>query len=390
MGVYADYLNTLQDIDSINLERKKLLKKISELRDKRDVLVIASDLSKGRAPISIDYTDILPVHDQLQNLHGSAIDIILETPGGFAEVVEDIVKMIREKYEHVGIIIPGYAKSAGTIFAMAGDEILMGSTSGLGPIDAQITLANGKRYSADAFLKGIEDIKRVVDKTRKLNAAYIPILQNISPGEIQHCENAQCFSKKLVTDWLANYKFKFWTKHSDGRDVTESERNSRAEEIANKLTSQTTWLTHGRSIRIKDLEDLQLKIFDYSKQAELDNAITSYYTLLRMTFEGSNLYKLFETPDSQIYRHVVSNTPVPNAVPLQGAIGDSVSFDLSCKFCSSSFKMQANFKKDIPVPEGVILLTKDSNTIKCPICDKEHNISELKIQIESQTKKEIV
>ena len=200
MGIYAEYLNTISGSDNISSERKILLKKISKLRDGRDVLVIASDLSKYKVPISIDYTDILAVKDQLENLSGSAIDIILETPGGFAEVVEDIVETIRERYERVGIIISGYAKSAGTIFAMAGDEILMGKTSALGPIDAQITLANGKSYSADAFLKGLEVIKKIVDDASKLNAAYIPILQNISLGEIQHCENVQCLSKKLVTD----------------------------------------------------------------------------------------------------------------------------------------------------------------------------------------------
>lgn len=390
MGVYADYLNRLTNMDKINMERKKLLKKISELRDNRDILVIASDLSKGKVPISIDYTDILPIHDQLQNLEGSAIDIILETPGGFAEVVEDIVKMIREKYEHVGIIIPGYAKSAGTIFAMAGDEILMGTTSGLGPIDAQIRLSNGKSYSADAFLKGIDNIKKTVDETKKLNATYIPILQNISPGEIQHCVNAQCFSKKLVTEWLANYKFKFWEQHSDGRVVTKDERNKRAEEIAAKLTSQSTWLTHGRSIRIKDLEELRLKIYDYSKQTDLNDAITSYYTLLRMTFEGSNLYKLFETPNSQIYRHVVPKTPSVSPVPIPGQDLASVGADIVCNNCNSAIKIQANFKKDAVLEPGAILLTPQSNTIKCPNCDKEHNISTLKTQIETQTRRKIV
>jgi len=140
LGNYADYLNNLRTADQVNTERQKILKKISELRDKRDILVIASDLSKSKAPISIDYTDILPVQDQLSNLHGKSIDIILETPGGFAEVVEDIVHLVRKKYESVGMIIPGWAKSAGTIFAMAGDEILMGSNSALGPVDAQISV----------------------------------------------------------------------------------------------------------------------------------------------------------------------------------------------------------------------------------------------------------
>ena len=105
-----------------------MLSNISKIRD-RDVLVFASDLSKARAPIGIEYTDLLAIQDQLENLSGKAIDIVLETLGGLGEVVEDIVSLIRGKYETVGMIIPGYAKSAGTILATAGDEILMGSYS---------------------------------------------------------------------------------------------------------------------------------------------------------------------------------------------------------------------------------------------------------------------
>ena len=102
---------------------------------------------------------MLPFSDQLSNLKKDSIDIILETPGGFAEVVEDMVRLIRHRYEKVGIIVPGYCKSAGTIFAMAGDEIFMGPMSALGPIDAQI-MFNNKRFSADAFLEGLEKSKK--------------------------------------------------------------------------------------------------------------------------------------------------------------------------------------------------------------------------------------
>jgi ClpP class serine protease len=67
----------------------------------------------------------LPFQDQISNLSGTKIDIILETPGGSGEIVEDIVKLLRSKYESIGVIVPGVAKSAGTIFTMGGDEILM-------------------------------------------------------------------------------------------------------------------------------------------------------------------------------------------------------------------------------------------------------------------------
>jgi len=158
MGVYSEYINKRLTFDQISTERKNQLKKISSLRG-RDILVYASDFNKGNAPISIIPADFLPFKDQLSYVKTKEVDIILETPGGIAETVEDMVDMIRSRHERLGIIIPGMAKSAGTIFSMAGDEILMSDTSALGPIDAQV-VSNGKRFSADAFIDGLEKIKQ--------------------------------------------------------------------------------------------------------------------------------------------------------------------------------------------------------------------------------------
>ena len=166
--------------------------------------------------------------------------------------------MIRKKYNDVAVIIPGWAKSAGTIIAMAADEILMGSMSALGPIDAQISW-QGKRFSADALLEGMNKIKEEVADSGVLNRAYIPILQGISPGELQSASNALGFSKKLVTSWLADYKFKKWDRHSSSDlPVTDEEKSKRAEEIADKLCDHGHWLTHGRSIKLEDLRAMRL------------------------------------------------------------------------------------------------------------------------------------
>jgi ClpP class serine protease len=110
MGFYSEYLDKHYNFEQIAKERKKQLRNIARIRGNRDILVYASDFTKANANISIDYSDLLPFQDQLANLRGKNIDIILETPGGFAEVVEDIVKLVRNRYEKVGIIIPGYAK----------------------------------------------------------------------------------------------------------------------------------------------------------------------------------------------------------------------------------------------------------------------------------------
>lgn len=384
MGFYSDYLNKQWDFDHLSAERKTQLKKISNLRDDRDIIVYGSDSSKN-APTSIDYNDILPFQDQLSNLKGNAIDIILETPGGFAEVVEDLVRLIRGKYEKVGIIIPGSAKSAGTIFTMAGDEILMGPSSSLGPIDAQI-LGNNKRFSAEAFLEGLEKIKTEVLKTGRLNPAYIPILQNISPGEIQHCENAQNFSKKLVTQWLSEYKFKFWSIHSStNKPVTPEDKRKRAHQIADKLCRQSEWLTHGRSIKIDDFEKMQLKITDFSKIPDLNEAIMRYYTLFKMSFE-TNIYKIFETVDSQIYRFSVP----PQMSQQIKKIDKIAGIDFECPQCKKHSRIQVNLDSSSPLTPDHLPYPIENDIFECPNCHSKNNIGQIRLQLEAQSGKKIV
>ena len=203
MGVYTEYLDNLafQDFRLLTQERKKQLQRISELRGGRDVLVFAADQSNSNLignMASISYPDILPITDQLSVLKGQHLDLIIETPGGVGEVTEGIVGLIRKKYENFAVIVPGWAKSAGTILAMAADEILMGQTSALGPIDAQLAW-QGKQFSAHALLAGVDKIKDEVQKTGILNKAYVPMLQTLSPGELEHASNALAFATKLVT-----------------------------------------------------------------------------------------------------------------------------------------------------------------------------------------------
>ena len=355
-----------------------MLANISKIRGGRDVLVFASDLTNNSAaPIEIDNTDFLAVQDQLENLTGNAIDIVLETMGGFGEAVEDIVDLIRSKYDRVGMIIPGHAKSAGTIFAMAGDEILMGAGSSLGPIDGQVG-SNGKIFSADAFLEGLQKVKQEVEETNKLNPVYIPMLQNISPGEIQSCENIQAFSKHLVTKWLEEYKFKYWDKHSNGDVVTSDERHSRAQCIANELGSQAQWLTHARSIKIDALKNLGLKITDYREDKKLNDAITRYYILLRMSFDISPVYKIFETKESQIYRSVGPIQPVPNRP-------SSATTDATCPKCAYNFKVQINLQDNMELEEGSLPYPIQTDMMSCPRCGAEINMRFIREHVEAES-----
>jgi hypothetical protein len=266
---------------------------------------------------------------------------------------------------------------------MAADEILMGPASALGPIDAQLSW-QGKVFSADALLEGMEKIKAEVVSTGTLNKAYIPILQGISPGELQSAENALKFARVLVKGWLARYKFRDWRVHSStGKAVTDEEREARAEEIAGQLCDHRRWLVHGRSIKIDDFTAMRLKITDFSKSEELFDAIQRYHTLLQMTF-ATNIYKVFETPTSQIYRFIAPAAPPPPAQQ-----GDLAVVDVRCGKCGLVTKVQASLGKAQPLrPDCIPFPAND--LLVCPQCGAETNLGDLKRQLEAQTKKPVV
>ena len=63
LGTYSEYLDRNLSFSELRTERKIQLNRISELRGGNDVLVYAGDLNKGRAPNTLDYSDLLPLMD---------------------------------------------------------------------------------------------------------------------------------------------------------------------------------------------------------------------------------------------------------------------------------------------------------------------------------------
>ena len=390
-GVYSQYLDQSLSGERLSTERSKQLQCIARIR-KRPVVVMAASLhSHAHGLNSIDYSDIQAVADLIEELSGDSIDVLIETPGGNAEVVEDIARLLRSRFHNIGFIVPGWAKSAGTILAMAGDEILMGPSSALGPIDAQMTWKD-KIFSADAFLEGLNKIKQEVeDPEKEFNRAYIPILQQISPGDIQTAQNALDFARELVAKWLEEYKFRDWRVHSTSqRPVTPQERHDTACRIANELCQHSKWLTHGRSINIHDLIDMGLRITDYTSVPDLSESIRRYYALLHITFE-SNMYKIFETAHRMIGRFINVGPPTPDTetVRQQLSMAQTVNMDTDCPVCSKSIPLQLKLAEDVPDTVGRIPYP-NGGVITCPHCHRQINLAGVVQQFERDFRQEVL
>ncbi|MBW4763395.1 serine dehydrogenasease [Prevotella melaninogenica] len=218
----------------------------------------------------------------------SKLAILLTTTGGSATVVERYVNIIRKHYSKVIFIVPDYAYSAGTIFCMSGDEIWMDYFSVLGPIDPQVPNKEGKYVPALGYLDKINELIEKCKKGTITNAEFL-ILKDFDLAELRHYEQAKELTISLLKKWLVKYKFKNWNKHKNGNNVTLNEKEARAEQIADALGDNNQWKTHARPINIEELEELKLKIEDYSDREEERELIRKYYSQIR---DYTSNYKL--------------------------------------------------------------------------------------------------
>jgi hypothetical protein len=163
---------------------------------------------------------------------------------------------------------------------MSGDKIYMDYSSSLGPIDPQVY--NGKNWvPALGYLDKVEELIKKSANDELTEAEFL-ILQKIDLAELRSYEMARNLTIALLKDWLVNYKFKNWETHSSsGKPVTTAEKEKRAEEIANLLSNNSLWHSHGRSIGIETLANfLKLEIEDYSGNEGLRELVRDYNDLI--------------------------------------------------------------------------------------------------------------
>jgi len=217
-----------------------------------------------------------------QNSASNKLVILLTTPGGMLEPVQRMVATIRRHYQIVDFVIPNYAYSAGTIFALSGDAIHMDYYSRLGPIDPQIKSARGRTVSALGHLEKYNELIRKAQKG-KISAAEVQLLiDGFDQAELYNIEQARELSIAALEEWLVEYKFKNWKiTETRKQTVTLEMKKKRASLIGKQLNDTKKWHSHGYGISMEVLQkDLKLVIDDFGKDAAISLAVRSYHDLL--------------------------------------------------------------------------------------------------------------
>lgn len=407
MNYLLEYLN--KNISAKQIIEKKipnLIKAYNSYRN-RFLLLYLVDINKRSSEIALVQDDYYTISNFVDDIASEVkhLDFFLETPGGSGETAEDIVRLLRARFDSVEFIIAGETKSAGTILTLSGDEIWMTKTGSLGPIDAQMKIGR-TQISAHGYMEWVKKVKKKASKIRRLEPFEAVMTAQVSPGELTLVKNSLSYAKELVQNWLVQYKFKNWYKtETRGLEVTEEMKIKRAKEIASALCNQKTWLTHRRSIKAEDLENLKLKVRRVEKDKKITDIIYRLHTLLRLLYSMSDIYKIFATEDGNLTRQFVQRPreqviqiPIPPARPskelklLPKREQVAIEINSQCPKCGRQHKILAPIKsvpniKQIASDIGAIVFPK-TNKLVCQ-CGFLIDLLPIKNKIEMDIKRKI-
>jgi ClpP class serine protease len=111
---------------------------IRRMQERRGSSVICVVHSASMHSELVDMTTAKDVLKALAAVDPNApLDIVLHTPGGVSFHGWQIARALKAHRGHKTVFVPYFAWSAGTIIALAADEIVMGQHAALGPIDTQ-------------------------------------------------------------------------------------------------------------------------------------------------------------------------------------------------------------------------------------------------------------
>ncbi|MDI6448047.1 SDH family Clp fold serine proteinase [Anaerobaca lacustris] len=88
---------------------------------------------------------------------GKPVQVVIDSPGGDARCAYKLASLLRKHCGHFFAVVPHYAKSAATLFALGADTIVMSRFAELGPLDVQIEYTDKEeRFSGLEVVQAVE------------------------------------------------------------------------------------------------------------------------------------------------------------------------------------------------------------------------------------------
>ncbi|MCY4515139.1 MAG: hypothetical protein OXC69_08425 [Candidatus Tectomicrobia bacterium] len=221
-------------------QRQTLIKKINSETNRSLICYV----SGGGDQCMIDGEDIVPFVDLLHNVpEGQSLDLLLHTTGGSIDAAEKLMGMLRNhvRTAELRIIVPDFAKSAGTLMVLGADSVIMSSMSELGPIDPQEPLF-GRWQSVQNYVDAYKTYEEAL-QTNPNNMAARIMIGKLDPTTMKYCEAAMNRSRQAAEDLLKRGMFR------NGGNWTQT---------VSELLDTQRWRSHNQVITWEDARDPHL------------------------------------------------------------------------------------------------------------------------------------
>lgn len=269
-----------QAYNAARYQRQAVIKLIEDATGRVLICYVAGK----HAPIDRD--DAIGFVDLLHNVKADCdLDLLLHTGGGDIDAAEKLISIVRAKVGTgtLRVVVPDYAKSAGTLIALGADKILMSDTSELGPIDPQITLSDGSGNRISTPVLSYIEAYRLHSAALSANPDDVVarlMLSKIDPARLVLFKAAVDRATRFAENQLRRGMFK------DGGNWSAA---------ASQLLDPTRWQSHGQMISWSDAahESIGLAVEYQRPESELWQRYWELYTLQRLAIQDQQ--KLFES-----------------------------------------------------------------------------------------------
>jgi len=220
-------------------------------------------------PVMIENDDADMIEGILRTMNcTNGLVLIINSPGGDGLAAERIINVCRSYSGDKGYwaVVPGKAKSAATMICFGADEIYMGATSELGPIDPQLAITENdqiRRFSLYNIVKSYDSLFRDAVRSKGNLEPYLQQLSHYDAREIKEYKASLSLSEDIAIRTLASGMLKSIDEKMIKRKI-------------GIFLSPRATKTHGRPIYRDDAEKCGLvikKIDIHDKKWELINEL---------------------------------------------------------------------------------------------------------------------
>lgn len=128
--------------------------------------------------------------------------VLLGSPGGDGETAIRMVRSLQARCCKLTVVVPDMAKSAGTLLCLGADEIVMGPSGDLGPVDPQFAIGRRGLVGAKEIVAAIDEAERRVTSAPDTFALFASLLADVNMLMFQQAKSAIDRSESLMREAL--------------------------------------------------------------------------------------------------------------------------------------------------------------------------------------------